>query len=178
MSMQVASFRFYAELNDFLPRAQRHTTFPYHFTGTPAVKDAIEAAGVPHPEVDLILVNGMSVAFDYPLRDGDRVAVYPVFESFDISPIVHLRPQPLRETKFILDVHLGKLAKHLRMLGFDTLYRNDYQDPDIIATALRERRIIPRLLAAVDHPRTAGAGSAAALRSARTDPPVSPLYAV
>jgi uncharacterized protein len=142
MSLQVAYLRFYAELNDFLPPEKQHITFAYHFKGTPAIKDALEAAGVPHTEVDLIITNGVSVAFDYRLCDGDRVAVYPVFESVDISPIIRLRPQPLRETKFILDVHLGKLARHLRMLGFDTLYRHDYQDPDIIAIALRERRII------------------------------------
>ena len=142
MSLQVAYFRFYAELNDFLPPTQQQITFVYPFNGMPAIKEAIEAAGVPHTEVDLIMVNGVSVVFEYRLRDGDRVAVYPVFESFDISPLLRLRPQPLRETKFILDVHLGKLAKYLRMLGFDTLYRNDYQDPDIIAIALRERRII------------------------------------
>src|SRR5262249_52305094 len=137
MSMQVASFRLYAELNDFLPPAQRQIPFVYCFNGMPTIKEAIEAVGVPHTEVDLILVNGVSVAFDYRLRDGDSVAVYPVFESFDIAPLLRLRPQPLRETKFILDVHLGKLAKYLRLLGFDTLYRNDYQDPDIIAIALR-----------------------------------------
>jgi uncharacterized protein len=142
MSLQVAYVRLYAELNDFLPPTQQQRTFVYPFNGMPAIKDAIEAAGVPHTEVDLILVNGVSVAFDYRLRDGDRVAVYPVFESFDISPLLRLRPQPLREPTFILDVHLGKLAKYLRMLGFDTLYRNDYQDPDIIAIALRERRTI------------------------------------
>src|SRR5262249_10957802 len=73
---------------------------------------------------------------------GDHVAVCPVFASFDISPLLRLRPQPLHETKFILDVHLGELAKYLRLLGFDTLYRNDYQDPDIVAIALREQRII------------------------------------
>jgi uncharacterized protein with PIN domain len=142
MALQVASFRFYAELNDFLPPTKQQIPLVYPFHGMPTIKEAIEAGGVPHTEVDLILVNGVSVVFDYRLRDGDRVAVYPVFESFDISPLLCLRPQPLREPKFILDVHLGKLAKYLRMLGFDTLYRNDYQDPDIIAMALRERRII------------------------------------
>src|SRR5262249_17422665 len=142
MSLQVAAFRFYAELNDFLPPTQRQLPFVYPFNGMPTVKEAIVAVGVPHTEVDLIRVNGVAVAFEYRLCDGDRVAVYPVFESFDIAPLLRLRPQPLRETKFILDVHLGKLAKYLRLLGFDTLYRNDYQDPDIIAIALREWRII------------------------------------
>jgi uncharacterized protein len=142
MAPQVASFRFYAELNDFLPPTKQQIPFAYPFHGMPTIKEAIEAVGVPHTEIDLIMVNGVSVAFDYRLRDGDRVTVYPVFESFDIAPLLRLRPQPLREPTFILDVHLGKLAKYLRMLGFDTLYRNDYQDLDLIALALRERRII------------------------------------
>jgi hypothetical protein len=142
LSPQVVSFRFYAELNDFLPPTQHQIPFVWHFHGMPTLSEALEAVGVPHSVVDLILVNGVSVAFDYRLRDGDRVAVYPVFESLDITPLLRLRPQPLREPTFLLDVHLGKLAKYLRLLGFDTVYRNDYQDPDLIAMALRERRII------------------------------------
>ena len=74
----------------------------------------------PHTEVDLIIVNGDSADFKYPLQDGDRVAVYPVFESFDITLLTRLRDRPLRKTAFVLDVHLGKLARRLRMLGFDT----------------------------------------------------------
>lgn len=135
-------FRFYEELNDFLPWHQRQGDIPYAFTEHPAVKDSIEALGVPHTEVDLILVNGQSVDFAYRLQAGDRVAVYPVFESFDISPIIRLRPQPLRHTAFILDVHLGTLARLLRLLGFDALYRNDYADPEIIRLALADHRII------------------------------------
>jgi hypothetical protein len=135
-------FRFYEEFNDFLPRHQRKRDIPYAFTAHPAVKDSIEALGVPHTEVDLIIVNGRSVGFDYQLQAGDRVAVYPVFESFDIAPIIRLRPQPLRRTAFILDVHLGTLARLLRLLGFDALYRNDYADPEIIRLALAEHRII------------------------------------
>ncbi len=137
-----ALFRFYEELNFFLPAERRKRDFPYFFKGHPAVKDAIEAIGVPHTEVELILVNGASVGFDYQLQPGDRVSVYPMFESFDLSPIVKLRDKPLRRPKFICDVHLGKLATILRLLGFDTLYRNDYDDEEIIETAVREQRII------------------------------------
>lgn len=137
-----ACFRFYEELNDFLPRHRRKQENRYAFNGHPAIKDSIEAQGVPHTEVDLIVVNGVSVGFDYPLMHGDRAAVYPVFESLDISPIVRLREAPLRRTAFILDVHLGKLARILRLLGFDTLYRTDYDDPEIIRLALAEHRII------------------------------------
>ncbi|MBL7076766.1 MAG: Mut7-C ubiquitin/RNAse domain-containing protein [Kiritimatiellae bacterium] len=137
-----AQFRFYEELNDFLPTDQRKQTIDYHIDGHPGIKDPIEALGVPHSEVELIVVNGESVGFDYQLQDGDRVAVYPVFEALDVSPLVRLRDRSLRETRFILDVHLGKLARYLRLLGFDSLYRNDYDDPEIIATAIAEHRII------------------------------------
>jgi hypothetical protein len=95
-----AQFRFYEELNDFLPLKQRRQTFSYDFWGKPSVKDIVEAIGVPHTEIDLILVNGESVDFSYQLQGGERVAVYPVFESFDISSVVRLRSKPLRETRF------------------------------------------------------------------------------
>src|SRR4030042_2496300 len=126
--MQHAHFRFYAELNDFLPPERRGVRFTHLFALSTSVKDMIEALGIPHAEIDLILVNGHSVDFSYLVQDGDWISVYPVFESLDITPLVHVRPQPLRETRFILDAHLGKLAIYLRMLGYDTLYRNNYQD--------------------------------------------------
>lgn len=140
--MRSATFRFYEELNDFLPPEQHKRAFAYTFTGTPAIKDAIEALGVPHTEVDLILMDGQSVGFDERLYGGERVAVYPVFERLDITSLTCLRPRPLRETTFILDVHLGKLARYLRLLGFDTRYRNDYDDATIVGLAQREQRII------------------------------------
>ncbi len=141
-AMKCATFRFYEELNDFLPKSQRKCPFSYHFTGKPAVKDAIETLGVPHGEVDLILINSVSVTFDWHIDDGDRISVYPVFESLDISEVTHLRPRPLRIPCFICDVHLGKLAKKLRMLGFDTLYEKDYDDPEIVRISCREHRVI------------------------------------
>jgi uncharacterized protein with PIN domain len=137
-----ATFRFYEELNDFLPRLRRGRELAYAFNGIPGIKDAIEAQGIPHTEVELILVNGESCGFDRRLEPGDRVSVYPVFETLDISPLVRLRERPLRRTAFILDVHLGRLARLLRLLGFDTLYRTDYDDPEIIRIALAEHRII------------------------------------
>ncbi len=137
-----ARFRFYAELNDFLPADRRQIAFDYRFRGSPSIKDAVEAIGVPHPEVDLILVNGTSVGWDHRLRDGDDVSVYPVFEAMDITPAVRLRPQPLRETRFIADVHLGRLARLLRMLGFDCAWDAGYDDARIIDLAAAEHRII------------------------------------
>jgi uncharacterized protein with PIN domain len=140
--IRAAEFRFYEELNDFLPAARRKVGFMYPFQGTPAVRDLVQAIGVPHTEIDLVLVDGRSVEFTHRLRGGERVAVYPAFERLDISPLLRLRPRPLRRTRFILDVHLGKLARHLRLLGLDSAYRQDWDDATLIDHALAERRII------------------------------------
>jgi uncharacterized protein with PIN domain len=137
-----AFFRFYAELNDFLPPEKRTTAFQCPFDGRQSVKHLIESLGVPHTEVDLVLVNGQSVDFSHILVDCDRVSVYPVFEAFDIAPLTRVRPQPLRVTRFVADAHLGRLAAYLRMLGFDTLYRQQFKDDEVAMLAARERRII------------------------------------
>lgn len=139
---QRATFRFYEELNDFLSPDRRKIAFDYAFNETPSVKDSIEAIGVPHPEVDLILVNDVSVGFDHLLNGGERVAVYPMFERVDISSLTRLHPNPLREPRFVLDVHLGKLARYLRLLGFDTIYDRDYDDATIAAISRKERRLL------------------------------------
>jgi uncharacterized protein with PIN domain len=98
--------------------------------------------GVPHTEVDLILVNGVSVDFSYILADRDRVSVYPVFELLDITDVACLRPRPLRDPRFVVDVNLGRLARYLRLLGFDTLYRNDYMDRDLVEIGSQQGRIV------------------------------------
>ncbi|WP_299013205.1 Mut7-C RNAse domain-containing protein [uncultured Photobacterium sp.] len=140
--LRTAYFRFYEELNDFLPPEQRKVVFSYAFNGKPAIKDTIEAIGVPHTEIDLILVDGESVGFDFNLCGGEHISVYPVIEALDISSVIHLRAAPLRDIKFVVDVNLGKLAQKLRLLGFDTLYRNDFTDNEIVDLSLREKRII------------------------------------
>lgn len=140
--MRQAYFRFYAELNDFLPAEQRYRSFEHTFAFPASVKDRIEALGVPHTEVDLILANGESVDFAYRVQDGDRISVYPVFESFDVSSVTKVRPEPLREPRFVLDTHLGQLARYLRLLGFDTLYRNDFTDRELARISAEEHRIL------------------------------------
>jgi uncharacterized protein len=135
-------FRFYEELNDYLPPGQRKQTITRELTGTPSVKDAIESLGVPHTEIDLILVDGRSVRFERKLLGGERVAVYPEFERFDISPLHRLRPKPLRQPRFVADVHLGTLARFLRLLGFDTRYGNGLDDAELAEITSREKRIL------------------------------------
>ena len=138
----VASFRFYEELNDFLAPDHRRRAFDARCARAATVKHMIEALGVPHTEVELVLVNGESVGFDRLLADGDRVSVYPRFETFDLTPLLRARDAPPRVTRFIADAHLGGLARLLRLTGFDTLYDNHYDDAEIVAIAVREGRIV------------------------------------
>lgn len=135
-------FRFYGELGDLLPADRRNRGFTYLFEGTPAVKDPIEALGVPHTEVDLILVDEVPVDFRYRLRGGERVAVYPLFRRLEPDAQSRLRPSPLKEPRFVVDVHLGRLASYLRLLGFDCLYRNDSRDDDLLEISRSQQRIL------------------------------------
>ncbi len=134
--------RFYAELNELLPPAERYRDVARTLPHAASIKDVIESFGVPHPEVDLVLVDGESVGFDRVVRDGDRIAVYPVFESFDVGPLARVRAAPLRDTRFLLDVHLGRLARLLRLLGLDAAYGNDADDEALARMSVAERRIL------------------------------------
>lgn len=134
--------RFYAELGDFLAPERRGREFAHECPAGNSVKDLVEGLGVPHTEVDLILVNGCSADFARRVADGDRVSVYPVFEALDIASVTSVRPVPLRVVRFAADVHLGRLARYLRLGGFDTLYRNDWDDRELAGVSERERRIL------------------------------------
>lgn len=140
--MVTATFRFYEELNDFLAPERRKREFESRCARAATTKHMIEALGVPHTEVELILVNGESVGFDRILRNGDRVAVYPKCETLDVTPLLRVRDHPLRETRFVADAHMGGLARLLRMAGFDTLYDNHFHDDEIAAIAVHEGRIV------------------------------------
>jgi uncharacterized protein with PIN domain/sulfur carrier protein ThiS len=140
--MVTATFRFYEELNDFLAPKRRKQEFSVSCARRATTKHMIEALGVPHTEVELILVNGESVGFDRILEDGDRVAVYPRFEAMDVTPLLRVREHPLREPRFVADAHLGGLAHMLRMLGFDTLYDNHFDDDEIVALCEADGRIV------------------------------------
>lgn len=137
-----AIIRFYAELNDHLPADLLYRPVEKRLLLPASVKDTIESFGVPHTEVDLVLVNGESSDFSRLVRNGDCVSVYPVFESIDITPALRLRPEPLREPKFVLDVHLGRLAGYLRMLGFDTAYDNRFSDAELVRMSVEQGRIL------------------------------------
>lgn len=140
--MASAQFRFYDALNDFLPRRQRQMIIEHPFDWRASIKDMIESLGVPHCEIDLLVVNGASVDLTYIVQPGDQVAVYPYRHALDITPQVALRPPLPDPMRFILDQHLGRLAAYLRMMGFDTLYRNDYDDEELAQVSANEARIL------------------------------------
>ena len=138
----MATFRFYGSLNDFLPKSQRESLITYNFKGSPSVKDLIEAIGVPHPEVAGIMANGVAVDFTYSLQPEDEVEVFPAGTEALMQTDKKLQPPLPGEIRFVLDVHLGKLAKNLRILGFDTVYDNAYHDREIARLAADENRIV------------------------------------
>lgn len=137
-----AHIRVYAELNDLVAPERRGRSFVHPISGTPSIKDVVESLGIPHTEVDLVLVDGRSVDFSWHVHDGARVSVYPVFESMDITPVSRVRSAPLRVLRFVLDGHLGRLARHLRMLGFDAIWSPDAGDEQLAQLSSAERRIL------------------------------------
>ncbi len=140
--MYHVTIRFYEELNDFLEPSRRKRDMGIVFPERRSVKDLVESFGVPHVEVDLILINGESVDFSRIVADGDRISVYPVFESLDIGPVTRLRSAPLREPRFVLDVHLQKLARRLRLLGFDVDFSPHRDDATLADIAEAGDRIL------------------------------------
>jgi len=145
--MVTATFRFYQELSEFLPRDRRGRTFAAECARHASAKHMIEALGVPHTEVEMVLVNGEESGFERQLEDGDHIAVYARYELLELGP--HdgvardlLRERPRDRMRFVADSHLGGLARLLRMAGYDTLYDNHYHDDDVEDLAGNDDRIV------------------------------------
>ena len=134
--------RAYAELNDFLGPESRGVTVRRPFQPHQTVKDVLEAMGIPHTEVDLILVNGNAEGFAHRPTSGDRITAYPMFEALDIGSTARLRPVPLRDPRLVIDVNLGRLALLLRVLGFDVWWSSDADDQTLADVSLGQQRIL------------------------------------
>jgi uncharacterized protein len=134
--------RVYGELNDFVASESRGVAVCRPFQPHQTVKDVLEAMGVPHTEIDLIIVNGEPVDFAHRPSVGERIAAYPAFEALDIGLVARLRPAPPRDPRFVVDVNLGRLARMLRLLGFDTRWAHDLDDATVTAIAGAEQRIV------------------------------------
>lgn len=152
--MATVTVRLYGALNDFLRPGHRQSALACEFRGTRSAKDVLEGLGVPHPEIALVLVNGDAVGFAHPVRDGDRVAAYPVFGHLapQGSPSL-VEPEPA-EPRFVADVHLGRLAAYLRLAGFDTDYASCRTDAEIVEIAeAADRTVLTRDVGLLRHGR-------------------------
>lgn len=133
-----ATIRFYGDLAVLAWDADRDGEVRVPLGHPRSVKDAIESCGVPHTEVDLVVAGRRSVGFDHLVEAGQRISVYPLFRTLDVPSLV--RPRPLDQRRFLLDVHLGRLAQRLRLLGFDTAYSNDAEDARLASQSVEEQR--------------------------------------
>jgi len=140
--MPTIHLRLYEELNDYLPLERRKRTFALQVADGRTVGEVVDELGVPRGAIDLALVDGEPVGFVHRVCDGERLALYPVFEAFDVGTVTRLPGRPLRRTRFVLDVHLGRLTRYLRLLGFDCQYRNDAADDDLAAVSGAESRVL------------------------------------
>ncbi|MBU8895737.1 Mut7-C ubiquitin/RNAse domain-containing protein [Corallococcus sp. M34] len=135
--------RFHGALNDFLPAERRDVTFTHVLQGSPSAKDLIESLGPPHPEVDVILVNGVAVNFSHRMEAGMHLIAAPAFHPVEVpEPALRVGPPLPDLPRFVLDVGLGRLAGFLRMLGFDTLWRNDFEDDELARISHDESRVV------------------------------------
>jgi uncharacterized protein with PIN domain/sulfur carrier protein ThiS len=137
----------HGDLVDFRPAWQRGTdraVVERSFEGHPAVKDVLEAVGVPHPEIAALAVNGNPVGLGRRLADGDRVEAWPAAEAtaLGLPPVLPPAPEDAAAPSFVVDCHLGRLAAFLRMLGFDTWYRTAATDDLLATVAATQRRIL------------------------------------
>jgi uncharacterized protein with PIN domain len=131
--LPAAHFDFSPELEFFLAPGLRGNGLTCTFEYGQSVKHLVESAGVPHTEIGQVAVNGMSSGLRYLVQDGDCVSIYAILPGQGLPP---------NGARFILDNHLGRLAAYLRMLGFDSLYRNDLQDKELARIASEEERIL------------------------------------
>jgi uncharacterized protein len=131
MERQVAEVTVAAELQFLLRAGRRGGPVAVTCDGVSSLGHVVESLGVPLPEVGTLTVNGEPTAASYRPGGGDLVHVTAVG-----------RPQRLGVARFILDVHLGTLARRLRLVGVDAAYANDAADDVLIERANTGRRVL------------------------------------
>ena len=136
------TIRFHDELNFFVTNEKKGETINCSFKGKRSIKDLIESLRVPHVEVDFIIINDISRDFSYLVKDGDRINVYPDVKRLEEIKSTGLIPVQESNITFILDVHLRKLCKRLRLFGFDTDYEENRDDRELSLISQEEGRIL------------------------------------
>jgi uncharacterized protein with PIN domain/sulfur carrier protein ThiS len=131
---------FFGDLDFFLGPKFRSETVERRLSERTSIKDVIESCGIPHPEVDAILVNGQSVGFDHTLVSDSEVEVLPVVHRDTFGAEKHLQLTGI--VRFVADGHLGKLTRNLRLLGFDVAYGARTGDRELLDIMARENRAL------------------------------------
>ena len=120
-----------AELSFLLRPGRRSGPVRVALDGTSTLGHLVGSLGVPLTEVGRVQVNGGPARPGYRPAQGDVVSVEAV-----------RRPQHLPSARFVLDVHLGTLARRLRLVGVDAAYANDATDDALVWQANDERRVL------------------------------------
>ena len=128
--MSTAYLLFHGRLDYFLQRDQKEKQIRIEFRERQSIKHLVESLGVPHPEIGRVLVNKQDETLNAIAQDGDQIEIYPIENGTNTEP------------RFLLDCHLGRLTGYLRMLGFDSLYQNDYEDSEIAQILKYDERIL------------------------------------
>ncbi len=132
--------RFHGDLDFFLRAEVRGRTVERSLSEKTSVKDVIESCGVPHPEVDTILVNGRAVSFQQTVAEDAEVDVFPIN---DVSTLRIQQPlQTVGNMRFVADGHLGRLTRNLRLLGLDIAYNRNADDRELLNLMVRENRTL------------------------------------
>jgi hypothetical protein len=139
---KIVLFRFYEELNDYLPESQKKRDIEVTLEVPRKIRSIIKTFGISLSEIDLVLVNGVSVDFQHVLVGGERVSVYPVFERLDIKDVTRLRDTTLRKNRFVIDPNLEALAEAMKKSGFDVFWSATISDEYIRSISIKEKRII------------------------------------
>ncbi|WP_282084629.1 Mut7-C RNAse domain-containing protein [Streptomyces tendae] len=125
---------FAPELRLFVPRARPTGTARTATDGVSTLGHLVESLGVPLTEVGTLLVDGREVPPGHVPAGGESVRV---------RPVRHPQRVPGAPLRFLLDVHLGTLARRLRLLGVDTAYEStDLGDPALAALSAAEKRVL------------------------------------
>jgi uncharacterized protein len=131
---------FHGDLSVFLGSKASDAVIERRLAEKTSVKDVIESCGVPHPEVDLILVDEQTVGFDHTLANDTKVEVFAVENRR--TDRTEKRLQTVWITRFVADGHLGSLTRNLRLLGFDVAYRQNADDRQLLEVMARENRAL------------------------------------
>jgi hypothetical protein len=139
------SFIFHGDLPGLLRKKYRSATrasVHYPLMRRTSIKDAIEALGVPHTEIACVIINNNEHHFESLLEDHANVMVFPPIPPFDVTMSTLLRPKPLPSIRFLADANVGKLARLLRMAGFDTIFDPKLEDGQLAEITCREQCVL------------------------------------